>query len=164
MKVTYHGGHLGKVSMPAGEYWIGDLCYVEEDDDFRDAHVDAVCNSPRKDGGLLNGKFEINGTFLVEYSTLYGDGSYRHEGMECTGQEYLGVDSGTIGIISLKDLFRKEHVTRNDLAKIGIIVSFKEDFKCWSDVNEGKGGDLHFGSLVVHTGDDDVDWEEEEEA
>jgi hypothetical protein len=76
-------GDATEHTFPAGKYYIGDLCYVLDDE-----HYDAaVCDG---DDG-----FQTNGTHTIGYfSTAYGDGCYRGT----NGKNY-GVDAGIIGIV-----------------------------------------------------------------
>lgn len=79
-------GRATEHTFPAGKYYIGDLCYVL-DDELIDA---AVCG--RDDGFHTNGKH-----VLGYFSTAYGDGCYRGT----NGQSY-GVDAGMIGIVPVE--------------------------------------------------------------
>lgn len=76
------------VTMPAGEYWIGDLCYVMHED------WDEFCMA--EDPGLYTLK---DGTHYAWHYTAYGDGSYEDN----YGNSY-GVDAGLIGMINVADI------------------------------------------------------------
>ena len=74
--------------MKAGKYWIGDLCYLIPDEEWRTV-VAFLGNgrTPRE------GEFTLQGHEGAIFSTYQGDGVYQDQ----FGNSY-GVDSGTIGI------------------------------------------------------------------
>lgn len=120
------------ITMPAGEYWIGDLCYVLGEE------WDEVCSllfEDRTDFGVNQGGFTLNdGRNFVNFSTAWGDGSYEDN----YGRQY-GVDSGGIGLIAVKDL-------RNGVGD-GNVVTFGNAFECRT---EGRGV-LLFGHVRIET-------------
>ena len=67
-------------TMPAGRYYVGDLCYVMHD------VWDEVCDLVFPyDGRGVYGKFKLkDGREFAVYSTAYGDGTY-YDGM---GRKY----------------------------------------------------------------------------
>ena len=74
-------------TLPAGKYYIGDLCYAMKDE---------INDGIFGDNGYAYGYYRLkNGCFLVD-ATAYGDGSYQGT----NGFDY-GVDAGIIGIASL---------------------------------------------------------------
>ena len=75
-----------KVTLPAGDYYIGDLCYV-----LGDKVYDGVFGGFDYDSGLYT-ETKSGLSFLVA-STAYGDGLY----VSNDGKEF-GVDAGIIGI------------------------------------------------------------------
>jgi len=88
-------GEARERTFPAGKYYIGDLCYVL-DDEIYDA---VVCNGG--DGFFNNGKHTAG-----HFSTAIGDGSY-----EGTNGKTYNVDAGIIGIVPaelMKDAMDKE--------------------------------------------------------
>jgi len=110
--------------MSPGEYWIGDLCYVMDDE------WDEVCSVFNdKDGEYTMS----DGKKFAMYSTFYGDGAYEDQ----HGNIY-GVDSGTIGCIKVSDIGYKP--------RMGKIVSFSAPFKT-SESN----GILNFGNICINT-------------
>lgn len=121
------------MNMPAGTYYIGDLCYVMHDV-WRE-----VCNL--SDSGY--GKFTLkDGREFAIFPTKYGDGTY----------DGLSVDSGTLGCIKVDDIrdttYSGDHL--NGLAKV---VMFLSDFEVSED-----NGVIQFGHVSV-----DTDPEEEED-
>ena len=128
--------------MPAGDYYIGDLCYVmhEEWDE-----VCALFFAGRNDHGCNQGKFKLkDGREFVAFNTAYGDGTYNDQ----YGNYYF-VDAGLIGAIKVADI-------REDIPHRGTnIATFSSDFACHSD-----GSMLQFGHLAIDT--DPVEEEEEE--
>jgi len=125
--------------LPAGEYYIGDPCYVIDSDkwhEFLDPFW-ALDNN----GGI----FDFDGYDCCAFYTLYGDGQY-----EASNGAMLGVDAGMIGAIPLV------LCTRGDMSGPGLdgtIVEFHEPFECARDYD----GLLHFGNVTVMTGDENDD-------
>ena len=124
--------------MPAGKYWLGDLCYVLH------AEWDEFCNITIDDTRCVSGEFELkDGRKFASYNTMYGDGCY----------DGLGVDAGLIGCILVSDID-----TDNDSNQIslGRIVEFKEPF-----VTGSEDGVIRFGNVYIDTGyepeDEDYD-------
>lgn len=130
-------------TMPAGRYYVGDLCYVMHD------VWDEVCNLmfPNFDNGRgVYGKFKLkDGREFAVHSTAYGDGLYR-DGM---GREY-SVDAGVIGCILESDIRDPEAHTSG-----GQVLDFIAEFDTWED-----RGVIHFGVIAIDTagGDDDDDY------
>ena len=83
-------------SLPAGKYWVGDLCYVIDDDTWQDR----VCNeSFDEQGRSLDVKLDVPGGVLVIGHTAYGDGLY--EGSD--GFDYPVDSSRTRGMTVVTD-------------------------------------------------------------
>lgn len=126
--------------LPAGEYYIGDPCYVI--DSWDEFLAPFWMQEPR--GGV----FDFDGYPVAAFYTLYGDGYYTLE----PGGEGLPVDAGMIGAIPVVLM------TKGGEAD-GALVSFDEPFECY-EIN----GVLHFGDYTVETGDvDDGDTDEDYE-
>jgi hypothetical protein len=124
--------------LPAGEYYIGDPCYVVENwDDYLGAFWATT------DRGARGGMFDFDGYTCAAFYTMYGDGAYDFEGVA------LGVDSGTIGVIPLV------LVTRGAAEDAGTTIKFTESFTCHEE-----NGRLHFGDHVINTAEEDDDEEE----
>jgi len=127
-------------TMPAGRYYVGDLCYVMHD------VWDEVCDLMFPDSSRgIYGKFKLNdGREFAVHSTAYGDGTYR-DGM---GREY-SVDAGVIGCILESDIRDPEAHTSG-----GQVLDFIAEFDTWED-----RGVIHFGVVAIDTvGDDDDDY------
>jgi predicted enzyme related to lactoylglutathione lyase len=106
------------MTMPAGKYYVGDLCYVMHE------CWDEVCGlffKGRTDGGCNEGEFNLkDGRRFVSYNTKWGDGGYYDE----SGNEY-SVDAGLIGCICLDDIdFTNDENNING----GHVIEFRTDF------------------------------------
>lgn len=119
-------------TLPAGQYYIGDCCYVLGDD----YDWDDFCNQFFTDGEDIT----INNLPVVAYSTRYGDGTYKSN----TGDSFP-VDAGMIGIMP-KKLWKGAGQPSGCT-----LVAFKVKFTC-EDMGQGK---LRFGDIVIDTGDED---------
>lgn len=140
--------------LPAGTYYVGDLCYVVPDADWPE-----FCDRmfPGDDSYVI-GVFENReGINYASFGTKYGDGCYGDYQL----REY-SVDSGTIGCIpvcALKE-FDVEKIER-----LGNIVEFPTAFEIGYDEATGT---ITFGHVDIVTGDeygedDDDNYEEDEE-
>jgi len=134
------------MSMPAGIYYIGDLCYVL-DKEWKD-----VCNllfGNRTDHGCNEGEFNLpDGRRFAIFSTAYGDGLY-----DSNGFGVYGVDAGSIGCIQLKDI---DLLNGENNPELGNIVHFDKDFEVNTD-----GATLTFGHVEIYTGSMEDDEEDE---
>jgi len=120
-------------TLPAGEYYIGDPCYVIDDTkwmDFLDPYWDLKGNG---------GKFEFEGHEVCVFQTQWGDGCY-----PCSDGSSLGVDAGLIGAIPLALAHGNPHAS-------GTIVLYNSPFECSRDDD----GRMHFGDVEVMTGDEE---------
>lgn len=132
----------------AGQYYIGDLCYVIDDELWGD-----VCDKHFGD----EEDFTIRGNRLFMAGTAYGDGSYDVQGADgvCL------VDSGTIGCLrvdTMESSLVLKNMSREELFDGGIVVTFDQYFEVSCD-----GGVFNFGHIVVDTegnDDEDDDWED----
>lgn len=75
-----------EVSLPAGRYYIGDICYVLDDEVYYGVWDNA---------GFAEGLYEANGGIFAVAMTAHGDGCYSDSNGNC-----YGVDAGNIGIVS----------------------------------------------------------------
>jgi len=129
--------------MPAGKYYIGDLCYVMADEEWRE-----ICNIIIREPHILDGEFELpDGRRFAIYSTAYGDGTYHDQ----HGHAY-SVDAGSIGCILMSDIRAHKY---DNILDLGAVQEFAEPFATGS-----QGGQLQFGHVVIET--DAVDWYEDE--
>ena len=138
------------VTLKAGTYWIGDLCYVMDD------VWDEVCDRIIDGDNVLEGKFGLaDGREFVMFSTAYGDGSYNDGNLN----DY-GVDSGSIGAILVSDI----RDVKGNAVSLGHVHTFDTDFTC-----ESTGGDMRFHNVYIYTSgsdeeeDDDYDYYEDED-
>lgn len=131
--------------MPAGRYYIGDLCYVMH------PQWEEFCNITISGSMVEDGEFKLeNGVRFASLCTMYGDGSY----FDQFNNRYP-VDAGLIGCVRVEDITDPD--ARLDL---GAVIEFENDFEVSS-----KNGVLTFGHIVINTGDeeDDDDYEEDED-
>lgn len=130
-------------TMPAGRYYVGDLCYVMHD------VWDEVCDLMFPyDGHGEYGKFQLkDGREFAVYSTMYGDGTY----MDNSGRNYY-VDAGVIGCILESDI-RDPNPSNG-----GNYIDFAKDFDTGED-----GGVIRFGNVYVDTVGPDYEEEEDYE-
>jgi hypothetical protein len=138
-------------TMPAGKYWIGDLCYVmhENWDEFCEKAYDRD-TTDSKDGRMVMN----NGVTVAWFNTMWGDGTYR----DSQGRKYP-VDAGLIGCIKMNDI---DHDHKDNDLFGGNIVEFSNDFECGYE-----NGTIWFGhgrdSVEIETGDTSEEDEEDED-
>ena len=132
--------------MPAGEYYIGDLCYVMTSEEWLE-----VCDLTIQDSRLIEGEFQLkDGRKFAMYSTAYGDGTYYdHYGFS------YSVDSGSIGCIRMEDIKDNKNASLGDtqnLLDLGAIQKFDTDFVTGGGRGEpGWEGLIQFGHVVIET-------------
>lgn len=130
------------VTLKAGTYWIGDLCYVMHE------AWDEVCERVIEGERVLEGKFGLaDGREFVMFNTAYGDGVYNDGNLN----DY-SVDSGNIGAILLSDIRQTDENNIN----LGHVHTFDTDFTCDTDT-----GTLRFGHVYVYTNDSDDESEDD---
>jgi hypothetical protein len=120
--------------LPAGEYYIGDPCYVIDD-------WNAFCQIWFS---MDEGVMDFDGHDMCVFSTQYGDGCF-----EASDGTLLGVDAGLIAAVPMV------LCTRGEVEDMGAVVTFDKKFQCTRDYD----GLLRFGDFSVMTGDE----EEEDE-
>lgn len=121
------------MTMPAGRYYIGDLCYV--------MHPEWVefCEITIRDEQCLDGEFVLkDGRRFASFGTAYGDGIYRSN----IGTDHL-VDAGLIGCIRVEDIRDDQY---NNIEELGAIVEFEQPFEVYSDQ-----GLIVFGHVQIET-------------
>lgn len=132
-------------SMPAGKYYVGDLCYVMYE------VWDEACGlffKDRTDHGCNEGVFTLkDGRKFASFNTAYGDGEYRDE----QGRKY-GVDAGLIGCIQMLDI---DLLNPSNSTRGGQVIDFPHDFVVYK-----QDGVITFGHINIDT---DPDYEEEDE-
>jgi hypothetical protein len=131
--------------MPAGKYYIGDLCYVMHPQWDEFCSLTIVGNSSE----INDGEFSLsNGVRIASYCTFYGDGGY----FDGDGG-YYGVDAGLIGCIRVDDIDDPQAQLDG-----GQIIEFDEPFETGED-----NGLIYFGHVSIDTKGDDEENEEDEE-
>jgi len=130
--------------LPAGKYWVGDLCYV------MNKEWDEVCGlffEGRDDHGCNEGLFTLkDGRKFVSFNTKWGDGSYHDE----TENEY-GVDAGLIGCILVSDIKHGDDFHNLDG---GHVHEFTSPFNCSggrSDLGRDWDGVIKIGHIEIAT-------------
>lgn len=140
--------------MKAGNYYVGDLCYVMADE-WRE-----VCDLIIDGNNCKEGIFQLkDGREFAIFNTMYGDGQYSDN----NGFNDYCVDSGSIGCILLSNIdmanpnnkftYKTEH---DVIVFYGNEVEFKEDFEVSS--SDGK---IVFGDLVIDTAEEDIEPEDD---
>ena len=120
--------------MPAGKYYIGDLCYVMDNDEWRE-----LCNIIFQGQKVIYGEFELpDGRRFAIYGTAWGDGEYYDQ----YGHTY-SVDAGSIGCILMSDIRAHKY---DNILDLGAVQEFAEPFATGS-----QGGQLEFGHVVIDT-------------
>ena len=134
------------MTMPAGKYYVGDLCYVMHDE------WDEFCDLTIRDHRCLEGEFTLaDGRRFATLSTAYGDGTYGSN----IGTQH-SVDAGLIGCIRVEDIRDREY-DQATLERLGAFVDFPEPFEVSTDA-----GLLKFGHVQIETAGG-YDWDEEDE-
>jgi hypothetical protein len=132
------------MTMPAGKYYVGDLCYVMHE------CWDEACGlffKGRTDGGCNEGEFNLkDGRRFVSYNTKWGDGGYYDE----SGNEY-GVDAGLIGCIRLDDI---DFTNDQNQINGGNVIEFRTDFDHGggrSSMGRDWDGVIRIGHISINT-------------
>ena len=132
-------------NLPAGIYYVGDLCYVLPEDDYDDI----ICSFQYNDGDV----YKINGYTFAVSNTAYGDGCY----LDSFKNEYP-VDAGIIGILRLDN--RPELLSK--LLQHNVDVDAKKGYPYWKhnlftfaeQFSIGfSGGVFRIGDNVINTRD-----------
>ena len=129
--------------MPAGRYYVGDLCYVMTDKEW-----DQFCSITIQGNKCLDGEFEMpDGRKFATYGTAWGDGVYRDQ----FGNRY-SVDAGLIGCIRVEDIRAEKY---EDIEKLGTIHEFKTDFvTSGGRGNRDWSGVIQIGRVRIETNPD----------
>lgn len=125
------------MTMPAGTYYVGDLCYVMHPE------WDEFCDITINGNECKDGEFALkDGRQFATYGTLYGDGMY------CSnlGTEH-SVDAGLIGCIRIEDI-KDPVATVAHMKGLGAIVTFDAPFE-----TSASDGIIRFGHVEINTGD-----------
>lgn len=138
------------MTLPAGEYWVGDLCYVLGD------RWDEFCDTTISGQECLSGEFTLpDGTRFASYGTAWGDGLYYDD-----LHNSYGVDAGLIGCVLVSDIAESQRKNLKD----GHVHVFDEPFLTgYLDPHEDNPGEIFFGTLVIDTNPDYIEDEYENE-
>jgi hypothetical protein len=129
--------------MPAGKYYVGDLCYVMH------PQWDEFCQKTISGHNCIDGIVQFdNGVKVVQFGTAYGDGLYS----DMEGLEY-SVDAGLIGCIKVEDIKDPESWLDG-----GNIIQFEDDFECYDN-----SGVLCFGHVEIDTVGEDENEDDDED-
>lgn len=122
------------MTMPAGKYYVGDLCYVLHDS------WDEFCDITINDRNCLDGEFNFkDGRRFATFGTKWGDGQYNDQDYH----RYF-VDAGLIGCVRVEDMDENLREQAGDFG--GRIVEFPEPF----EVRE-EDGKIYIGHVVIDT-------------
>jgi hypothetical protein len=139
--------------MPAGKYYVGDLCYVMH------PQWEEFCYLTIRGDDIVDGEITLgNGVKVASFCTYFGDGFYEDQ----HGGGYP-VDAGLIGCIRVEDIDdRKVVIPEGDAIEFGQIIEFDEEFECSCDE-----GVIYIGHIRIDTKgpdeDDEFDVDEEED-
>lgn len=121
-------------TLPAGIYYIGDLCYCMH------TSWDEICDIFLRNNTLAEGLHTLkDGRVFAIFPTLYGDGTYWDQ----CGGEY-SVDAGVIGCIRLEDM--DPDADPAYWGRLGQVVKFSAPFTV-----SRVGGRLTFGHIHIDT-------------
>ena len=132
-------------TFPAGEYYIGDLCYVMH------AEWGEICNLMFAAAGddMVEGDLPMaDGRNIFIASTAYGDGEY----LDNRSGVYP-VDSGTIGVIAVKDISAAD---RENISQ-GTVYTFDSEFNITA-----QNGIFNIGGVEIDTAYDPYADDEDE--
>ena len=131
------------MTMPAGRYYIGDLCYVMHPE------WDEFCALTIKGHQCLEGEFTLaDGRRFASLSTAYGDGTYRSN----IGTSH-SVDAGLIGCIRVEDINDTTYDAER-MQELGAIVEFDQPFEVSQDQ-----GLLCFGHVQIETAGEEEEYD-----
>lgn len=134
--------------MPAGRYYIGDLCYVMTDKEW-----DEFCAITIVDNDCVHGEFTFeDGRRFATYGTKWGDGLYRSN----IGTKH-SVDAGLIGCIRLNEI-NMEKLNEEEMERLGAIVQFDYSFSTGC-----RDGVITFGDVIIDTDSDEDMYDEDED-
>lgn len=108
-----------KYTLPAGRYYIGDICYALDDDIYSDFW--GVKNN------YEDGKYAYKSYNFVVHSTYYGDGYYPSNSAD---EMCYAVDAGVIGMVHEKLIKKNKLKCIGDLGSIHTFtgdISFEFD-------------------------------------
>ena len=126
--------------MPPGKYYVGDLCYVMTNEEWRE-----FCDITLDGQKVKDGEFEFkDGRRFATYSTAFGDGVYHDQ----YGHSY-SVDAGLIGCILVEDIKADKY---DNLLDLGAILEFDTEFVTSGGRGEsGWEGTIQFDYVYIET-------------
>jgi hypothetical protein len=125
--------------MPAGKYYVGDLCYVMSDDEWKE-----FCSITIDGNNVKDGEFQLkDGRRFATYTTAFGDGVYYDQ----YGHSY-SVDAGLIGCIKVEDIRSEKY---ENLLDLGAIIEFKEEFMTYGGRSPEFEGEIQIGTVIIET-------------
>jgi len=137
--------------MPAGTYYVGDLCYLLTDK--TDKVYDDLVLGFDNDGKAVDIKAGRRKVFSAFYAnTAHGDGQYSDN----IGNKY-SVDAGILGVVQLLSADLIAQAKKLDADGHAKVILFPEDFR----VDRDEDGTFTFGHLTIVT--DGSDQEEEDD-
>ncbi len=113
-------------NFPAGEYYIGDLCYVLTESEWGELLQQCI---DRDTNQCYDGEFIVSDIRIFMASTAYGDGCF-----EDNLHRKYGVDSGSIGFCPTS-MISKEKLEEIKESNLGQIENIESDFRI--DVDNG---------------------------
>jgi hypothetical protein len=139
------------IMMPAGKYYVGDLCYVMSDDEWNQ-----FCDLTIKGRDVVDGEFQMpDGRRFATYCTAWGDGLYKDQ----YGNKY-SVDAGLIGCIRVEDIRAEKY---ENIEQLGAIHTFETDFVTGGGRSTPAwGGTIQFGRVAIETNPESDDEEEDD--
>ena len=127
------------MTMPAGKYYIGDLCYVMHPEWKECCGLFFPYVPGQPEGRGRDGEFALkDGRRFANFRTAWGDGTYRSN----INTEH-SVDSGSIGCIRVEDI---RDNTYDNIETLGAVVEFDQPFEVSEDA-----GMLTFGHVQIET-------------
>ena len=124
------------MTMPAGKFYIGDLCYVMHD--VWDEAVSLMFPDNHSGRGV-DGEFVLrDGRRFANFGTRWGDGTYTSN----IRTRHL-VDSGSIGCIRVEDI---RDNTYDNIETLGAVVEFAQPFEVSED-----SGLICFDAVEIET-------------
>lgn len=138
--------------MPAGTYYVGDLCYVMTNEEW-----DEFCSLTTKGNQCIDGEFNMpDGRRFATYGTAWGDGLYRDQ----HGNKY-SVDAGLIGCIRIEDIRAEKYL---DIEELGAIHKFQTDFvTSGGRGNRDWNGVIRIGRINIETDPDGDDYDDNDD-
>ena len=131
----------------AGRYYVGDPCYVITDEAWDKVLRETGCFGYESFSGIDENYYHLNGKMCWANSTAYGDGTY----LDNNNHEYW-VDAGLLGVIPAEAIDEAPDF-RGGFA----FIDFPKPFTV-----EYKDGTFRFGNIIIPTGDDVEDFNQEE--